>query len=100
MLAAIGALVFAHELCRLLGYSAHFGAAAMRSAGAHVEDRPHMQGADRGMGIPGAPGAVSGEYLGQCIGVIGQMLQPIGRASCRERGCRYVSIRGVGVTIK
>ena len=34
-----------------------------------------MQGADRGMGIPGAVGAVAGEHLGQGCGIFRQMLQ-------------------------
>ena len=36
---------------------------------------PHMQGADRGMGIPGAVGAVAREHLGQRRGIFRQMLQ-------------------------
>ena len=43
MLARVGALVFAHQRRGLLGDRAHLG----RTLAAHVEDRPHMQRADR-----------------------------------------------------
>ena len=55
VLAAVGALVFAHQrpassaMARILGAPSR----------AHVEDRPHVQRADRGMRIPGAARAVA-----------------------------------------
>jgi hypothetical protein len=71
MLAAIGALVLPHQGGGFLGNGAHLAGAVA----AHVEDRAHMQGADRGVGIPGAARAVLREDLGQRVGVIGQMLE-------------------------
>ncbi len=41
----------------------------------HVEDRPHVQRAHRGMRVPGAARAVAREHLGQRVGVLGQVLQ-------------------------
>src|SRR3546814_5983231 len=55
LLAAIGTLVFPHQGGGLFGDGAHLGAAAA----AHVENGPYMQGTDRGMGIPGAAGAMA-----------------------------------------
>ncbi len=40
-----------------------------------VQDRPDMERADRGMGVPGRVGAVAGENLGQARRVVGQMRQ-------------------------
>jgi hypothetical protein len=71
MLARIGALVFAHHGRGFLGDRAHLGGALA----AHVEDRPHVQGADRRVRIPGAPGAVLGEHLGEALRVVGEMLE-------------------------
>ena len=71
MLAREGAFVFAHHRRGLLGDRAHLGGALA----AHVEDRPHMQGADRGVGVPRALGAVLGEDVGQAPCVFRQMLQ-------------------------
>ena len=56
---------------RLLGDGAHLG----RAVAPHVEDRPHVQRADRGMGVPGAARAVAREHLGQRVGVVGQVLE-------------------------
>ena len=55
VLAAVGALELAHQHARFLGDGAHLGGAV----GAHVEDRPHVQRADRGMRVPGAARAVA-----------------------------------------
>ncbi len=41
----------------------------------HVEDRAHVQAADRGVRVPGAAGAVAGEELGDRQGVIGEVLE-------------------------
>ena len=71
VLAAVGALVVAHQGRGLFGNSAHFGGAAR----AHVQNRPHMQRTHRPVGVPGAFAAVFFEHLGQRIGVFGQVLQ-------------------------
>src|SRR3546814_15852160 len=62
-----------------------------------VQHRTHVQRADRGMGIPGAVGAVPVEDLGEAAGILGE---EIGSASCRERVCPYVSISVVAVYLK
>ena len=46
MLAAIGALVLAHQLGGLFGDRAHLGGAALRPGPTQVEDRAHVQSAD------------------------------------------------------
>ena len=66
-----GALVAPHQFARLLGDGAHLPGAVLL----HVEHRAHVQGADRGVRVPGAARAVPGEHLGQLVGVLGQMLQ-------------------------
>jgi hypothetical protein len=75
MFAAIGALVLAHQLGGLFGDGAHLGCAALRPGPTHVEDRAHVQGTDRGMGIPGAAGAVLREHRRQRVGVVGEVLE-------------------------
>ena len=67
MFAAVGAFVFAHQGAGLVSDLAHFGGAVA----AHVQDRTHMQGAHRRMGIPRAFGAVAFEHMGQLVGVLG-----------------------------
>ncbi len=70
MLAGMRAFVFAHHGESLLGDLAH---------GMHVfflpqiQDRPHMQAAGAGMGIPGAARAVFLEDCRQPAGIIGEM---------------------------
>jgi hypothetical protein len=59
----------------------------------HVEHRAHMQAADRGMGVPGARGAVLLEHLGQPVGVVGQVLQA-DRAVLDERHRFTVALHG------
>ena len=54
VLAAEGALVLAHQRAGLFGDRAHLG----RAVGAHVEDGPHVQRADRRVRVPGAAAAV------------------------------------------
>ena len=71
MLAAEGALVLAHQRAGFFGDGAHLGGAVA----AHVEDRPHVQRADRRVRVPGAAGAVPREHFGQRVGVVGQMLE-------------------------
>ncbi len=71
MLAGVGTFVLFHQRRGLFGNRAHF----LRAISAHVEDRPHMQAAHRGMRIPGALGAVLVEDLGQAVGVFGEVLQ-------------------------
>ena len=66
VLAGIGALVFAHQRAGLLGDRAHL----LRAVAAHVEHRPHVQRADRGVRVPGAARAVLVEHpasAGRCI---------------------------------
>ena len=72
MLAGVRAFVFAHQFERLFGDGAHLLGAQILF---HVEDRPHMQGPDRSVGVPGALGVVFVKNLGQAVGVIGQVLQ-------------------------
>ena len=49
---------------------------ARRPAGCvQVEDRAHVQAADRGVGVPGAAGAVAGEELGDRLGVVGEVVE-------------------------
>ena len=69
--ARIGTLVFAHQLRCFLGNRAHL----YGTIGFHIEDRPHMQAADRGMCIPGAFGAVFLKYLGQASRVFSKVRQ-------------------------
>src|SRR6185503_4781798 len=71
MLARIRTLVFAHHRRGFFGDRAHLG----RTVATHVEDRPDVQGADTGMRVPGAAGAVFPEHFGQPVGVFGQMLE-------------------------
>ena len=71
MLAAERALVVAHQRRRFLGDRAHL----RRAVAPHVEDRPHVQRADRGVRVPGAARAVAREHLGQRVGVLGEVLE-------------------------
>ncbi len=63
--------VFAHHGARLLGDRAHL----RRPVTAQVEDRPHVQRADRRVRIPRAARAVPREHLRQPVDVLGQMLE-------------------------
>ena len=69
--AAVGAFELAHERTGLLGDGAHLRGIAP----AHVQNRPHMQGAHTRVGVPGAARAVAREHLGERVGVFGQVLQ-------------------------
>ncbi len=69
VLAAVRALVAAHERRRLLGDRAHL----RRAVAPHVEDRPHVQRADRRVRVPGAARSVAREHLGQRVGVVGEV---------------------------
>ena len=69
--ARISAFVLAHHRAGFLGDRAHF----LRAVRAHVEDGPHVQAADRGVRVPGAPGAVLLEHLGQAVGIFGEVLE-------------------------
>ncbi|MCG3189048.1 MAG: hypothetical protein LKCHEGNO_01291 [Burkholderiaceae bacterium] len=71
VLAAVGALELAHQLGGFLCDRAHLG----RPVATHVEDRPHVQRADRRVRVPGAARAVAREHLGQRRGVLGQVRQ-------------------------
>src|SRR3546814_14203286 len=56
------------------------------------DQHPHDRSGGAGVALPGAPGGVSHPpRLGR---------RPIGRASCRERVCQYVSISVVAVSLK
>ena len=46
-----------------------------RAVAAHVEDRPHVQRADRGVRVPGAARAVLLEHLREAVGVLGEVLE-------------------------
>ncbi len=72
VLARVGAVVAAHQLRGLLRDGAHPGDVA---AELHVEDRAHVQAADRGVGVPRAAGAVLGEHLGDGVGVVGEVFE-------------------------
>ena len=75
MLAGVGALVLAHHGETLFGDGAHL----LRFAFVlEVQNRAHVQGADGCVGVPGAVGAVSGEYLIEAAGVFGEILQAHG----------------------
>ena len=65
----------AHQRRSLFSDCAHFRGAAIGSGRSHIENRSDMQGADRGMGIPGTLSAVTLEDLGEPCGVVGQMLE-------------------------
>ena len=75
MLAAVGAFVLSHELCRFLCDRAHFRGPTFRAGAAHIQDGAHVQRTDRGMRVPGPVRTVPGEHLGQRVGVARQMLQ-------------------------
>src|ERR1700693_1848794 len=72
MLAGMGALEAAHQRERLLGDRPHGDDILFE---AQVENRPHMQPADRRMGVPGAAGPTLLENIGQPGGVFGEMLE-------------------------
>ena len=63
------ALVFAHHRARLLGDRAHLRGAVAP----HVEDRPHVQRADRRVRVPRAARAVLAKHLRQAVDVIGEV---------------------------
>jgi hypothetical protein len=66
----------------------HDGAHLFRPAVVlHVENRAHVQAADRGMRVPGAGGAVFFENPGQAIGVLGEVLQPY--RAILDKGYRF-----------
>src|SRR6185437_4495223 len=71
MLAAEGAAVLAHQLGGFLRDGAHL----LRAIAPHVEDRSHVQRADRRVRVPGALRAVAREHLGEGGGVFGQVLE-------------------------
>ena len=72
VLARMRALVGAHHVEGFLGDRAHRLDVALEP---QVEHRPHMQAADRGMGIPGAARAVLFENVGEPRGIVRQMLE-------------------------
>ena len=58
-----------------------------------IEDRSHVQAADRGVGVPGAGRAVLVEDLGQAVGVVGQVVQRDG--AVLDEGDRFaVALHG------
>ena len=71
VLAGIGALVLLHHRAGFLGDGAHL----LGAVAAHVEDRSHVQRADRGVRVPGAARAVLLEDVGQPLGVLGEVLE-------------------------
>ena len=72
VLARMRALVGAHHVEGFLGDRAHRLDVVLEP---QVEHRPHVQAADRGMGIPGAAGAVLLEDVGEPRGIVRQMLE-------------------------
>ena len=73
VLAGVGAAVLAHHLEALLGDGPHAPRAVL---GLQIDDRAHVQGADRRVRVPGAAGAVTGEDGVETAGVLGQVLEP------------------------
>ena len=71
MLAAVGALKFAHQGCGFLRDGAHLDGTVTP----HVEDGPHVQGADRCMCVPSAACAMTRKHVAERGGVVGQVLQ-------------------------
>ena len=72
MLARMRALVFLYDVERFFHDCAHLLRAARVL---HIENWAHVQTAHRGMGIPGASGAVFLEYACQPIGILRQVFQ-------------------------
>ncbi len=72
VLAGMRALVGAHQVERLLGDRPHRLDVLLKP---QIQDRPHMQAADRGMRIPGAARAVLLENVRQLRGVVRQMIE-------------------------
>ena len=71
MLTREGPFVATDQLTSLFGNRPHL----LGTTSAHVQDRTHVQGSDRGMGIPGALCAMFGKDLGQAVGVFVQVFQ-------------------------
>ena len=65
MLAAEGSLVFAYQLARFLGDGAHLRCAALWPTAAHIQNGSHVQRANRSVGVPGSPCAVTCEHIGE-----------------------------------
>ncbi len=65
------ALVSPNQGTGLLGNRAH----RQRALAPHVENRAHVQGSDRSVGIPGTACAVAGKNLGERARVFGKMLK-------------------------
>src|SRR5690554_3888182 len=63
MLARIGSFVLTYKGRRLFGNLAHLAC----SITPHVENRPHVQSADTGVGVPGALGTMTMEHLGELV---------------------------------
>ena len=72
MFAGMRPLIFAHHREGLLGDGTHLFRTGFVL---HVQYRAHMQTPYRGVGIPGACGAVFVENLGQALGVFGEVFQ-------------------------
>ena len=75
MFAGMAALVLPHHGEGFLGHGTHFYCSIRRL---QVDHGAYVQATDRGMGVPGARGAMLGENLGQAVGIFGQVLQAHG----------------------
>ena len=73
VLAGVRAPVLAHHLEALFRDGPH---CARPLVGLEVDDRTHVQGADRSVRVPGAAGAVAGEDGVEAAGVLGEVLEP------------------------
>ena len=72
VLAAVGALVFAHEVETFLRHRAHGGDVG---GVLHAQDRADMQAPHGGVGVPRALCAMPREHIVQAIRVIGEVVQ-------------------------
>ena len=71
VLAAVSPFELTHKGAGFFGDGAHFQSIPT----AHVQNRPHMQGAHTRVSVPGAARAMAGKHLGKRVGVFRQVLQ-------------------------
>jgi hypothetical protein len=72
VLSGVGALVLAHHLEGLLGDCAHLA----RALGLlEIDDRANVQGAHRGVCVPGSAGPVPGEDLVEPLRVLRKIVE-------------------------
>ncbi len=83
VLAGIRAFVFLDQRAGFLGDRAHLPRAAI---GAQIQHGPHVQAADRGVGVERAARAVLREHLRQPLRVVGEMLERHGAVLDERHG--------------